>query len=206
VRESLVLLKNDNQALPLSKTAKRIVVAGRAADLPGVQCGGWTISWQGAANQPVPGATSILAGIMPVAGKDTEVAYSADGANAAGADAAVLVIGENPYAEGNGDSATLALPPADVAVLATLKKANVPVAVVLLSGRPVLLDNILGPADAVVAAWLPGSEGAGVADVLFNDAPFKGKLSFPWPRAITQVPMGAGKDDALFPIGHGLAY
>ncbi len=206
VRESLVLLKNNNKVLPLAKTAQRIVVAGHAADSPGMQCGGWTISWQGSANQQVPGATTILAGLKAVAGKATQVTYSADGSGAAGADVAVLVVGESPYAEGGGDTNTLALTAQELAPLANLKAAGVPVVVVLLSGRPVILGNLLDQADALVAAWLPGSEGAGVADVLFGDAKFVGKLSFPWPKDLSQLPTGPGTDANVFKIGYGLTY
>jgi beta-glucosidase len=206
VRESLVLLKNNNKALPLAKTAKRIVVAGHAADSPGIQCGGWTISWQGSANQQVPGSTTILAAIKAAAGKDTQVSYSADGTGAEGADVAVLVVGEMPYAEGSGDSTTLALSARELVALPALKAAGVPVVVVLLSGRPVILGSLLDQADALVAAWLPGSEGEGVADVLFGDAQPVGKLSYPWPRDMSQFPTGQGTDADLFKIGYGLTY
>ena len=206
VRESLVLLKNDKGVLPLAKTAKRIVVAGRGADSPGMQCGGWTISWQGSANQPVPGSTTILAGIKAVAGKETAVTYAADGSGAEGADVAVLVVGENPYAEGNGDTATLGLSAQELAPLAKLKAAGVPVVVVVLSGRPVILGNLREQSDALVAAWLPGSEGAGVADVLFGDAKPVGKLSFPWPKDLSELPTGQGAEGNLFKMGYGLTY
>ena len=199
VRESLVLLKNDGGALPITPAAKRIVVTGRGADDLGMQCGGWTIEWQGKAGQPIPGGTSILAAIKARAGDGATV--SPDGA----ADVTVIVIGETPYAEFNGDRADLSLGDEDVAAVKAAKASGGKVVVVLLSGRPMILGDVLDDADAVVAAWLPGSEGAGVADVLFGDAKPTGKLSFAWPRSMKQVPHGSG-GEPLFPLGFGLSY
>jgi beta-glucosidase len=207
VRESLVLLKNDRRALPLSKTAKRIHVAGKNADDLGNQCGGWTIKWQGASGEPTKG-TTILAGLRSVAGKGTAVTYSKDGTAAAGADVGVVFVGETPYAEMLGDREDLSLAREDLEAIANVKKAGIPVVVVLVSGRPLILGDALGMADAVVAAWLPGTEGAGVADVLFGDYKPTGKLSFSWPRAMAQVPINVGdaKYDPQFPFGFGLTY
>jgi beta-glucosidase len=207
VRESLVLLKNERRALPLSKTAKRIHVAGRNADDLGNQCGGWTITWQGKSGETTRG-TTILAGLRSVAGAGTQVTYSADGTGAAGADVGVVFVGETPYAEMLGDRDDLSLAPEDVAAIANVKKAGIPVVVVVVSGRPLVLGDALGLADAVVAAWLPGSEGAGVADVLFGDYKPTGKLSFSWPRSTAQHPINVGdaKYDPLFPFGFGLTY
>jgi beta-glucosidase len=206
VQESLVLLKNQNRVLPLSKTAKRIAVAGRGADSPGMQCGGWTVTWQGDAGQKIPGATTILTGLKASAGKDTQVTYSAEGEGAAGADVAVVVIGENPYAEMNGDDAPLALSSQDRAVVARLAADHVPMVLVLLSGRPLILGDLVDQCSAIVAAWLPGSEGQGVADVLFKETPFQGKLSFPWPKDLSQLPTGKGTPEFLYPLGYGLSY
>jgi beta-glucosidase len=208
VRESLVLLKNDNHALPLSRQATRIAVAGKSADDIGNQCGGWTVEWQGRGGAVTTGGTTILGAITRAAGPDTRVTYSRDGANAAGADAGVVVIGETPYAEMEGDRQNLGLDPADPQVVATLKKAGIPVVVVLLSGRPMILGDILGQADAIVAAWLPGTEGEGVADVLFGDYKPTGKLSFAWPRSMSQVPShpGDANYDPLYPFGYGSTY
>ncbi len=210
VRESLVLLKNDKKTLPLAKAAHRIHVAGRGADSLGMQCGGWTIDWQGRMDNVIPGGTSILAAIRNTASKDTKVTYTKDGQGAEGADVAVVVIGEAPYAEFMGDRADLSLAPEDVAVVRTLKKAGTPVVVVLLSGRPLILGNVLDQADALVAAWLPGSEGQGVADVLFGDSKPTGKLSRTWPRSMAQVPLTINGDEAsydpLFKYGFGLTY
>jgi len=207
VRESLVLLKNDRRALPLSKTARRIHVAGKNADDVGNQCGGWTITWQGKSGEPTKG-TTILAGLRSVAGRGTEVTYSKDGTGAAGADVGVVFVGETPYAEMLGDREDLSLAREDLDAIANVRKAGIPVVVVLVSGRPLILGDALGTADAVVAAWLPGSEGAGVADVLFGDYKPTGKLSFSWPRSTAQIPVNVGDAtyDPLFPFGFGLTY
>ena len=207
VRQSLVLLKNEKKTLPLSKTAKRIVVAGKNADDIGNQCGGWTIDWQGKSGPIVPGGTTILAALKAAA-KGGEVTLSADGTGAMGADVAVVVAGEKPYAEFFGDREDLALDKDDLAAIANVKKAGIPVVVVVVSGRPLILGDALGQADAVVAAWLPGTEGQGVADVLFGDYKPTGKLSFTWPRTMAQIPINVGDAayDPQFPFGFGLTY
>jgi beta-glucosidase len=207
VRQSLVLLKNEKKTLPLSKTAKRIVVAGKNADDIGNQCGGWTIDWQGKSGPIVPGGTTILAALKAAA-KGGEVTFSADGTGATGADVGVVVVGEKPYAEFFGDREDLALDKDDLAAIANVKKAGIPVVVVVVSGRPLILGDALGQADAVVAAWLPGTEGQGVADVLFGDYKPTGKLSFTWPRTMAQIPINVGDAayDPQFPFGFGLAY
>ena len=206
VRESLVLLKNDG-ALPLSKTAKRIHVAGRAANDLGRQCGGWTIHWQGQLGTPTVG-TTVLAAFQQRAREQQRVTYSADGTGAEGADAVVVVVGEPPYAEGFGDRRDLALDEEDRAAVANAKAAGIPVVVVLMSGRPMILGEALEQADAFVAAWLPGTEGLGVTDVLFGDHPPSGKLPLSWPRSMEQVPISLGDDpyDPLFAYGYGLTY
>jgi beta-glucosidase len=201
VRESLVLLKNEGQALPLSKKAARLHIAGKNADDIGNQCGGWTIEWQGKSGNVTTGGTTILAAIRNTVSKDTKVTFSKDGSGAEGATVGVVVIGEKPYAEGMGDRASLALAPEDIAAVKTMKAAGIPVVVVLVSGRPMILGDVLDTASAVVAAWLPGSEGQGVADVLFGDYKPTGKLSFTWPKAV-----GKGTADPLFAYGYGLQY
>ena len=209
VRKSLVLLKNENKVLPLSRKAKRIHVAGSGADDLGMQCGGWTIDWQGRHGNVTTGGTTILAALRGAAGKDTEVTVSKGGADAKGADVVVVVVGEEPYAEMNGDRGDLALTAEDSAAVLDAKSAGVPVVVVMLSGRPVVLGEVASKADALVAAWLPGTEGQGVADVLFGDVAPTGKLSFTWPRSMAQLPLGHGKatiEDAQFHFGFGLGY
>ncbi|MEO8620052.1 MAG: glycoside hydrolase family 3 protein [bacterium] len=199
VRESMVLLKNERGALPLSKTARRIHVAGKSADDIGIQTGGWTIFWQGKAGPVTTGGTTILSAIRAGAGRSTEVTYSADGTGAAGADAVVVVVGEQPYAEMRGDRLELALDSTDRKAIANARATNLPVVLVVISGRPLDITPVLADANAVLAAWLPGTEGTGVADVLFGDYRPSGKLSFTWPRSV-------GARDPLFPFGFGLTY
>jgi beta-glucosidase len=209
VRQSVVLLKNEGKTLPLSRNAKRIHVTGRGADDVGMQCGGWTVDWQGKLGQVTTGGTSILAAIQKSAGGDVKVTTSKNAAEAKGADVAVVVIGEEPYAEMKGDRSDLSLSKEDIETVAAAKSAGVPVAVVVLSGRPVVLGGIADQADAILAAWLPGTEGTGVVDVLFGDYKPTGKLSFTWPRSMDQVPLGHGKpaiENPLYPFGFGLAY
>ena len=210
VAASMVVLKNDGGALPIEPTADRIHVTGRGADDVGLQCGGWTVDWQGKAGQTLPGATSILEGLRQRAtggpGEVVQVTTPRDRLTAAGADVALVVIGETPYAEFRGDRAELSLADEDWAAVREAKESGAKkVVVVLLSGRPLILGSALDDADAVVAAWLPGSEGAGVADVLFGDVRPTGTLSFAWPRSMKQVP-AAANDDPLFPRGFGLTY
>jgi beta-glucosidase len=207
VRQSLVLLKNDKKTLPLAKTAKRILVAGRNADDIGNQAGGWTIEWQGQSGRVTTGGTTVLAAIKGAA-KGGEVTFSKDGSGAAGADVGVVVVGETPYAEFKGDSTDLSLAKEDLAAIANVKKAGIPVVVVVISGRPVILGEAATQADALVAAWLPGTEGQGVADVLFGDYKPTGMLPFTWPRAMDQIPINVGdpKYDPLFPYGFGLSW
>ncbi|MGA2198218.1 MAG: glycoside hydrolase family 3 N-terminal domain-containing protein, partial [Bryobacteraceae bacterium] len=207
VRQSLVLLKNQNQVLPLSKSAARIHVAGESADDIGNQCGGWTIDWQGRSGAVTPGGTTVLAAIRNAVGPHTQVTFSRDGSGAAGAAAAVVVIGERPYAETAGDRADLRLTQEDLDIVKRVKAAGVPLAVVLFSGRPMIVGDALDQSDALLAAWLPGTEGAGVADVLFGDYKPSGKLSFAWPRSMDRVAAHGGPDySPLFPYGFGLTY
>ena len=203
VRETLVLLKNEKSALPLKKSG-RIHVAGKTADNIGNQCGGWTIFWQGKSGETTYG-TTILDAIRGAA-PGAQVSYSLDGSGADGASIGIAVIGETPYAEMQGDRTDLHLAGDDVAVVERLKSAGIPVVVVLVSGRPMLIDAILDRADAIVAAWLPGSEGDGVADALFGDSKFTGKLSFTWPRGdSSSFERSDPGYKTLFPLGFGLS-
>jgi beta-glucosidase len=209
VRQSMVLLKNENHALPLLKTLKHLAVVGAAADDLGVQCGGWTISWQGETGNVTHGGTTILAAIKQTMASDAQVTFSRDGSELQGADAVVVVVGELPYAEGRGDRRDLSLRPADVALVQKVKSAGVPVITVLLSGRPMILGAVLDSSDAFVAAWLPGTEGEGVADVLFGDYKPTGKLPRPWPRNNDQLAITLDHpktEKPLFPFGFGLTY
>ncbi|MGD8787298.1 MAG: glycoside hydrolase family 3 N-terminal domain-containing protein [Phycisphaerales bacterium] len=208
VRQSLVLLKNKRGTLPISKRVARIHVGGRNADNIGNQCGGWTIDWQGQSGEVTTGGTTILTAIKEAVSENTKVTFSLDGTGAAGADVGIVVIGERPYAEGMGDSADLALEKADIEAVNNMKQAGIPVVVILISGRPLIINDVLDHADAFIAAWLPGTEGQGVADVLFGDYWPTGKLSFTWPRSVSQLPVNAGDSDydPLFEYGFGLTY
>ncbi|HEX3743182.1 MAG TPA: glycoside hydrolase family 3 N-terminal domain-containing protein [Bryobacteraceae bacterium] len=204
VRESLVLLKNDGHVLPLAKNAARIAVAGRNGDDIGNQCGGWTIDWQGRSDNVTTGGTTVLAAIKKAA-PHAQVTFKADGTGAEGATVGVVVIGEKPYAEMEGDRADLSLAREDVAAIDNMKAAGIPFVVVLFSGRPMILGDSLDKANAFIAAWLPGTEGEGIADVLFGDYKPTGKLSFAWPRSMDQYPHS--KDtNPLFAYGFGLSY
>ena len=236
VAKSMVLLKNDAGTLPLNKS-QRILVAGKNAHNLGHQCGGFTIAWQGTSgNEFIEGGTSIWDGIQAMApnavlsadGKGVE-------ADSSEYDVAVVVIGETPYAEGMGDirtghdvivqagsqingllkvlepygSTTVLedLHPEDLEVIANIAAKGIPVVTVLISGRPLVTNSELQASSAFVAAWLPGSEGQGVSDVLFGDRNFNGKLSFSWPKNADQ-PVNKGDEgyDPLFPYGFGLSY
>jgi beta-glucosidase len=205
VRESLVLLKNE-KILPVSKSLARIHVSGKSADDIGNQCGGWTISWQGQSGDVTTGGTTILAAIRKTVSANTQVTFSNDGSGAAGANLGIVVIGEKPYAEGRGDRADLSLDKGDVDAVNNMKAAGIPVLVILISGRPMILGDVLDKSDALIAAWLPGTEGQGVADILFGDYAPTGKLSFSWPRATAQMPShpGDANYDPLFKLGYGL--
>jgi beta-glucosidase len=217
VRESLVLLKNDTGALPLAP-GKKILVVGKSADNLSNQSGGWSLTWQGTANKnsDFPNADSILKGIEQAAGAgNVTFSATAQGVNVADFDAVVAVIGETPYAEGDGDigpSGTLRHSgryPEDLAVLQAVAGKGKPVITVLVAGRPLFVNDLLNLSDSFVAAWLPGSEGKGVADVLFKGAyNFKGTLSFSWPKSACQTSLNAGDKDyaPLFALGYGLRY
>ena len=208
VQQSLVLLKNENRTLPISKEIKNIHVTGRGADNLGMQCGGWTIGWQSEHGNVMSGGTTILSAIKNTISKNSNVTTSADGSGASNADLTIVVIGEDPYAEMFGDRKDLQLSDQDLKVVNTVKASGKPFVVVLFSGRPLIINSVLGAANAFVAAWLPGTEGQGIADVLFGDVNFSGKLSFTWPKSMEQIPINIGdeKYDPLFPYGFGLTY
>jgi len=219
VRESLGLLKNQGGVLPLSPK-QRILVAGDGANDVGKQAGGWTLNWQGTGTtrKDFPNADSIYEGIAQQAkAAGGEAILAVDGKYTQKPDVAVVVFGENPYAEFQGDLTTLLYKPGDdtdLALIKRLKADGIPVVAVFLSGRPLWMNREINAADAFVAAWLPGSEGAGIADVLLRKADgtvqhdFKGKLSFSWPRTAVQYANNVGQDgyDPLFAFGYGLTY
>ncbi|MEU8662743.1 glycoside hydrolase family 3 protein [Actinoplanes philippinensis] len=217
VAASQVLLRNTGNLLPLPRDT-RIYVAGRAADDIGMQSGGWTVDWQGRDGDVIPG-TTILDGLRSMTSR---VTYSADGsAPAAASDVGVVVVGETPYAEGFGDVGSapwtrgtdrqrepksLTLQPGDRAVVDRVCRAVDRCVVLIVSGRPQVITEQLGGIDALVASWLPGSEGGGVADVLFGAKPFTGRLPVSWPAAAGQVPVNVGDKtyQPLYPYGWGL--
>lgn len=215
VRESLVLLKNEKQVLPLKKSSK-IVVVGEFANNSGLQSGGWTINWQGT-EENYAGATTILEGIQRMSEK--EVYYDPDGTAAiADADVALIVVGEKPYAEFFGDIGgemnlfQHTLTETHQQYIQTYAAKGIPTVVILISGRPLVVTDQINQSDAFVAAWLPGSEGDGIAEVLFGQFDFKGKLPHSWPKSVEDFDGKYGPNywdtsiAPLFPIGFGLTY
>jgi beta-glucosidase len=210
VRESLVLLKNDNAALPIAKNTPLIYVAGQGANDMGMQCGGWTIAWQGKPGNIQPGIT-ILKGIQAAVSANTRVEYNLRGQFDGMADAGIVVVGEQPYAEGVGDQSDLSLSAADIQAIANMRAHSRKVVVIIISGRPLMITEQFQMAEAWVAAWLPGTEGIGVTDVLFGDYQFVGKTPYTWPRSNGQLPINinnsanlTGSAAPLFPFGYGL--
>lgn len=216
VRESLVLLKNKNAILPLSKETKKIVVVGEHANSSGLQSGGWTVNWQGT-HKNYKGATTILNGIKKLA-KGT-IVYDKDATqNHFDADVAIIVVGENPYAEFFGDighesnTLQLTLTETHQKYLKTYQEKGIKTIVVLVSGRPLVVTKQIQKSDAFIAAWLIGSEGKGVAEVLFGDYNFSGKLPHSWPKSVEDFKGKYGPnfwDDSikpLYPLGYGLKY
>ncbi|KAJ0974143.1 hypothetical protein J5N97_016108 [Dioscorea zingiberensis] len=212
VRKSLVLLKNgkskNKPMLPLSKNTPKILVAGSHADNLGYQCGGWTIEWLGASGNITIG-TTILDAIKATVNPTTNVVYSEnpDASFIKGNkfSYAIVVVGEPPYSETSGDSSNLTIPDPGPSTIQTVCGA-VKCVVVIISGRPVVIQPYIASIDALVAAWLPGTEGQGVVDVLFGDYGFTGKLPRTWFKSADQLPMNVGDKhyDPLFPFGFGL--
>ena len=216
VRESLVLLKNKNEILPLSKDTKKIVVVGEHANSSGLQSGGWTLNWQGTKGN-YKGATTILEGIKKHS--KAIVVYDKDAnQNHFDADIAIIVVGETPYAESFGDighesnTRKLTLTEEHQEYIKIYKKNGVKTVVVLVSGRPLIVTDQIENSDAFIAAWLLGSEGEGVAEVLFGDFNFLGKLPHSWPRSIEDYKGKYGPNfwdnsiQSLYPLGYGLKY
>ncbi|MBT4734196.1 MAG: beta-glucosidase [Candidatus Marinimicrobia bacterium] len=206
VNKSVVLLQNNN-ILPISKNIKSILVAGEHGHDLGYQCGGWSISWQGGSGNTTIG-TTILDGIRDNIGNQSSVSFSKNGDEPNDHDIIIAVVGETPYAEMKGDSESLELSNKDKLLLERLIKTGKPIVLILISGRPMIITPYLEHVDAVLAAWLPGTEGSGVADLLFGDVSPTAKLSFSWPRDMSQIPINYGDKtyDPLFPLGYGLTY
>ncbi|TDD88057.1 beta-glucosidase [Saccharopolyspora karakumensis] len=207
VRKSQVLLKNDGGLLPLPKDGGKLFVAGKNADDIGNQSGGWTISWQGESGPITPG-TTILQGIKDAA-KGSQVTYDRYGTGIdTSYSAAIAVVGETPYAEGKGDRPSgMGVDQEDQETLQKLEDSGVPVIAVTVSGRPLDIGHDLPNWDALLASWLPGTEGAGVADVLFGDYNPTGTLPMTWMNSADQQPINDGDgQEPLFPYGFGLQY
>ena len=210
VRESLVLLKNNNQLLPIDPS-KTILVVGDGASSISKASGGWTLSWQGTghSNDKFPNGESILQGIEKIVdGAGGKLIFSKDGDTSIKADVVIAVYGEDPYAEFQGDRENLAFVPNgfDTKKLSTYKENGIPIVSVFLSGRPMWANTEINNSDSFVAAWLPGSEGGGISDMLFKTDPsfdFTGRLSFTWPASAV---VSKNNNQALFEIGYGLSY
>ena len=204
VAESAVLLRTSPNVLPIATAGTSVLLAGQGADDIGIQSGGWTISWQGSAG-PITTGTTLRAALKARLGGG--LAYDRDAAFPAGtkADVGIVVVAERPYAEGVGDSATLTLPNDDMALVAKMRPLVGKLVVVVVSGRPMLLGDVAS-ADALVEAWLPGTEATGLADVLLGDRPFVGTTPYPWPRTAADAPRTgkAACDGAVYPAGFGL--
>ncbi|GAA0184596.1 glucosidase [Lithospermum erythrorhizon] len=213
VRKSLVLLKNgdnaDSPVLPLPKNVTRILVAGSHANNLGRQCGGWTITWKGLEGNNLTSGTTLLNAISNTVDPNTEIVYmeNPDPAfvNASKFDYAIVAVGEEPYVETTGDNLNLTIPAPGPQTIQNVC-GNAKCVVVLISGRPLVIEPYMSQMDALVAAWLPGSEGQGVADVLFGDYGFTGKLPRTWFKSVDQLPMNVGDAhyDPLFSFGFGL--
>ncbi|XP_059312302.1 uncharacterized protein LOC132063662 isoform X1 [Lycium ferocissimum] len=213
VRKSLVLLKNgktaNNPLLPLPKKVSKILVAGSHADNLGYQCGGWTITWQGFSGNDLTRGTTILGAIKSAVDPGTEVIYvenpDSKYATSSGFDYAIVAVGEHTYAETAGDSPTLTMADPGPDVINNVCQ-SVKCVVIVISGRPLVIEPYLLSIDALVAAWLPGTEGQGITDLLFGDYGFTGKLPRTWFRTVDQLPMNVGDPhyDPLFPFGFGL--
>ncbi len=203
VRQSIVVLKKKDGILPISKNIKHIHMAGRHANNMGYQCGGWTITWQGGSGSTTIGTTVMQA--VQNAVPNAEVTYSEDGFGADSAQLGIAVVGEKPYAE-TSDKGNLHLTLADIQTIRNLKSYNIPVIVILISGRPIYVSPVFPQCDAFIAAWLPGTEGEGIADVLFGDYQPTGVLSQTWPRSESQIPINVGDSlyNPLFAFGFGI--
>jgi beta-glucosidase len=203
VIKSQVLLKNEAAALPLSPDIGRLLVAGAAADDIGLQCGGWTIEWQGGRGAITDG-TTLLQGIAATVSPDASLVFQANGEfGGERGEVGIVVLSEPPYSEGEGDRFDLSLPVEDVELVRRVRGQCDVLVLVIYSGRPLIIGDVLDSCDALVAAWLPGTEANGVADVLFGKEPFTGRLPYDWPATMDQV-ISRNGHAPLFPISYGL--
>jgi beta-glucosidase len=205
VRQSAVLLKHQHHALPLhGDDGRTIGVAGVGANDIGLACGGWTITWQGVPG-PITSGETLLDGLKAYFG--TSILYEPDGDFVGKVGTAVVVIAEHPYAEGEGDRANLSLSDADVALIAKVRQQCDKLVLVIYSGRPLIITSVIDQCDAIVAAWLPGTQAAALADVLVGNVPFTGKTAYTWFASMSQLPLGnllTRNEKPLYPFGHGL--
>ena len=204
VRQSLVLLKNDNQALPLTEP-KNILIVGRAADDIGMQAGGWTIEWQGDHGDTTPGVSILDAFKKEFTNSVITYDPMAEKKLTPKAEVGIVVVGEQPYAEGVGDRERLTLSPEDLKRITSVKQNSDKVILIILAGRPLIIQDVLKDIDAVVMAWLPGTEGNGITDVLSGKNNFTGRLPMVWPKTMDQIETKNMKDP-LFGFGFGLQY
>jgi beta-glucosidase len=209
VRKSLVLLKNEQNALPIAKDTAQIILAGAAADNIGLQCGGWTIEWQGSPGDITPG-TTLLQAMRHTVSAETTVHFHESGhfPDNLEADVGIVCLHEPPYAEGVGDRSDLSLNGEEISLIERVRTRCRRLIVIIFSGRPLIITEQLPLADAWIAAWLPGTEGHGIADILFGDYRPTGRLPYTWPRSIDQIPfsfdqMATGNIAPLFPFGFG---
>ena len=199
-----MLLKNENHILPLSKNIKHLAVVGTGANDLGMQCGGWTVNWQGSRGNVMPGGTTLLAALKQAVSPETQITFSPNARDLQNADVVIAVVGEPPYAEMKGDREQLNLSAEDMALIAWAKASGKPVVTILYSGRPLILDSALADSTAFIAAWLPGTEGLGMTDVLFGDYKFTGKLPRVWPADNQHLRTADAAQKPLFPFGFGL--
>jgi len=196
VSDSLVLLRNENNAIKKIPESKKILVAGQGANDIGMQCGGWTITWQGSHGRITKG-TTILEGIQTATNGKVSVTYADDGDTSGSFDSVIAVIGEDPYAESDGDrSGNINIRDKDLEMLKKIYGFKCPVIVIMLSGRPMNVGDEYKKWDAFIAAWLPGTEGGGVADVLFGGKSFTGRTPYTWRKTVN--------GEVLYPYGFGL--
>jgi beta-glucosidase len=210
VQATGVLLKNDDKLLPLAKNLPRIHLAGKSANSLANQCGGWTVDFNDFTRAPdsISFGMTFHKALRQTVGVGTTISYSPDGIGATGASVGIVVIGETPYTEIDGDRPYPVIAEEDLIPIRNIAAAKVPVVVVLMTGRPLVLGEALTKSSAFLVAWLPGTEVQGIVDLLFGDAKPSAKLSHSFPQSIEQIPINVGEGSAqpLFKVGAGLSY